>query len=204
MSRRLRALYRRPLYVYLFTIIRMRLAAYPVVERYVPARGKILDLGCGYGIFSNYLALISQAREVTGVELNGRKLRYADKGLGNVRFSNQNIREHSDSGQYDCIVLLHVLHHLRSYEEQEEILERCCRLLKADGRLVVMEVNTRPLHKFALARLTDHTLYPGDRIYYRDEGSFVELFNRLGLRPEVVYMHRRRLYPQILYVCHKN
>ncbi len=200
---RLHGLYRRPLYVRLFTLLRTRLAAYAQVESYVPPSGLILDVGCGYGIFSNYLALRSVTRTVHGIDLNQRKLGHADKGLPNACFSLRNILFATDADQYDAIVFLHVLHHLSSFDAQRAMLARCHDLLGPDGCVVVLEVDRRPRRKFALAWLADHVLYPGDRIFYRDQQSFLALFRESGFRPEVIPLHRRRLFPQMLYVCRK-
>jgi tRNA1(Val) A37 N6-methylase TrmN6 len=66
-------------------------APYHLVETLVPKKGKIIDLGSGYGFFSNMLGLASPDREVIGVELNERKSQYADRNVKNVKFINIDI-----------------------------------------------------------------------------------------------------------------
>lgn len=200
--RRLKALYTQPAYVRLFARIRLGHAGYDVVEPHLPKTGRILDLGCGYGLFSNYLALMSPEREIVGIELNARKLRYADKGLRGVRFQELDILQDAGAGRFDGIVLLHVLHHLLSYAEQETLLKRCGELLNPGGKLVILEIDDRPWWKFALCWLVDHTLYPGDTIFFRNRAGFLGLFERLGLKVEaVVEMQKGRPLPHILYAC---
>jgi len=63
----------------------------PAIEAEVPRRGRVLDLGCGHGLFSLLLAATSPERQVTGVDVDGDKLGLARRaaealGLDNVRF----------------------------------------------------------------------------------------------------------------------
>ncbi|MFA6004605.1 MAG: class I SAM-dependent methyltransferase [Elusimicrobiota bacterium] len=200
---RLRSFYRSPLYLRWFTAIRLGHSGYDIVEGHLPRAGRILDLGCGYGHFSNFAALMSPEREVTGIELNVRKLRYADKDLPRVAFKQGSALELA-GGHYDGIVLLHVLHHLGSYSEQERLLRWCVENLAPEGRLLVLEVDDRPWWKFIVAHIVDHGLYPGDGIYFRNRAAYLGLFGRLGLDCDVVPMESGRPFPHILYVCRKK
>jgi len=86
-----RSLYHNLGYVTVFIYFRYFHAPYKLTERLVPKKGKIMDLGCGYGFFANLLGLSSPEREVLGVELSARKLQYADRGIKNVTFLNEDI-----------------------------------------------------------------------------------------------------------------
>lgn len=200
---RLKAMYSKPFYVSLWARIRLGHAGYDFVEQHVPSSGKVLDLGCGYGLFCNYLGLTSEQRRVTGVELNGRKLRHADKGLKNVSFKNSDILAEPVTDYYDCIVLLHVLHHLKSFMEQEAIVSKCVQMLNSGGRLVVLEVDDHPLSKYWLAHVVDHLLYPMQKIFYRLPESMEKLLRGVGLAVESYPMHKGRPFPHFLYVGQK-
>ena len=52
------------------------------VEKAVPARGKILDVGCGYGIVAHWLTMFSPERRVRGVDFDGEKIRVARATAG--------------------------------------------------------------------------------------------------------------------------
>lgn len=196
-------MYSSPFYVSLWSRIRLGHAGYEFVEQHVPRAGKILDLGCGYGLFSNYLALRSQERIITGLELNSRKLKYADKGLNNVHFRNSDILAESPIEHYDCVVLLHVLHHLKSFEEQEAILRKCIGLTNARGLLVILEVDDYPLAKYVLAHVVDHVLYPMQKIYYRPRKPMEQTLKEMGLLVKSYPMHAGRPFPHFLYVGQK-
>jgi len=93
------------------------------------------------------------------------------------------------------------LHHLKSFEEQEKILSRCREILEPNGRLLVCEVDDKPLWKFAVANLIDHALYIGDRIFYRSRAEFAKLFQSLGFKLEqVLEAHRSVPLSHVIYV----
>jgi len=48
----------------LFARIRFFTAPYAALFPHVPKEGFIIDLGCGYGMFSNLLALMSEKRKI--------------------------------------------------------------------------------------------------------------------------------------------
>lgn len=201
---RLKALYTKPLYVRLFTAIRLGHAGYDAIEPLLPRRGRLLDLGCGYGLFANYLALASPEREVRGVELDAHKLRHADKGVPGVTFAREDVLEVKEPRLYDGIVLLHVLHHLPGYKEQETLLRRCAEWLAPGGTLAILEVERRPFWKHCLAWLVDHALYPGDGIYFRDRPDMLALLASLGFKTEATSLQKGRPFPHVLYVCRKS
>jgi len=196
-------LYGKDGYVYAFLHIRWWHANLEKVAELIPSSGTILDLGCGYGIFSNYLGLSSDKRNVIGVELSERKLKYARKGLANVRFVNEDITR-LNLPPCEAIVLLDVLHHLRSFEEQESLLKTCTDLLIPKGMLVIKDVDNKPLSKYIMAHIVDNMLYPGDRFYYRKEEDFKKLLAGLNLNVDFYQIHDGKPFPHVVYIARKN
>ena len=66
---RLFDLYSKDGYVYAFMRIRWWIAYFDKVTEFLPKEGRIVDLGCGYGIFANYMALASDKRDVRAIKL---------------------------------------------------------------------------------------------------------------------------------------
>src|SRR5581483_2890047 len=66
-----------PLGARLFVRGRAFLAELAVVERYVPKKGFVVDLGCGHGLFACVLREASPTRRVLGIDLDPRKIEVA-------------------------------------------------------------------------------------------------------------------------------
>src|SRR5213593_3202151 len=63
-----------PIGARLFIHGRAFLSDLAVVERYVPNKGFIVDLGCGHGLFACVLREASPTRRVLGIDLDPRKI----------------------------------------------------------------------------------------------------------------------------------
>ena len=200
---RLLNLYAKDGYVNAFLRIRWWHANLEKVAEFVPPSGTILDLGCGYGILSNYLALASAERNIIGIELSTRKIKYAKKNLPNVQFLNEDITR-LKLPPCDAVLLLDVLHHLKSYEEQEKLLSYCVQLLGPQGILLIKEIDNKPKLKFFVTQLVDNLLYPGDHFYFRGEEEFKKLMGKLNLNVEFHAIHEGKPLSHVVYVARKK
>jgi len=203
-ARKTRRLYHNLGYVTVFTYFRFFHAPYRLVETLIARKGKIIDLGSGYGFFENMLAMNSPEREVIGFELNQRKMKYADRNVKNVRFINKDITK-TKLDDCDVIVLFHVLHHLNSYQSQHRLLKECVKKLKKGGKLIVVEIDYKPLWKFLFTFMIDATLYMGDRLFYRNQRQFKGLFAKLNLRlVSTIPAHKFVPLSHVVYICEKK
>ena len=180
-------LYKTSLYVKLFLFLRNLHLSYSRIENLVPKNGVIIDLGCGYGFFPNLLAYKSPERKIIGIEISKRKLKYADIGLKNTDFINEDIQQleivnYDDIVNCDAILLVHVLHHLPSFQSQDELLRVCYEKLRKDAKIIVVEIDPRPLWKFLFIKFIDHVIYFGDKFYFRDQKQTKELLSKTGYR----------------------
>ena len=186
-------------YVNAFLHIRWWHANLEKVAEFVPKSGTILDLGCGYGFMSNYLALESPERKILGVELSERKAQYARKGLPNVNILSKDIMN-INIPPCDAILFLDLLHHLKSYQEQANLLDYCTKMLSPTGTLIVKEINEEPKLKFLLAFLIDNLLYPGDRFYYGSEVVWKLFLEQFGLNVTFHPIHKGKPLSHVVYV----
>lgn len=101
--------------------------------------GKIIELGCGPGHLAK---MISDCNlNVTGVEINGKKIRQAQERHPQITFIHSDICELTlPSDSFDTVILAEVLEHV-SEEKGAEILGKARDLIKPDGRIIISVPN---------------------------------------------------------------
>jgi cyclopropane-fatty-acyl-phospholipid synthase len=109
-------------------------------ERAALADGqRILELGCGWGSLSLWMAARYPASEVVAVS-NSRTQKAsidaeaAARGLGNLRVLTADMNHFDADGRFDRVVSVEMFEHMRNYAR---LLERISRWLVPDGRLFV-------------------------------------------------------------------
>lgn len=129
---------------------------YALYDRLLPATGKILDIGCGYGFMSQMLAMRSGKREILGLDYDQDKIRVASNAYGkpaNARFDTADITRY-EIPEADAYVLSDVLHYL-SIEEQKTVLKQCASRLRPGGILLVREGDSDYSDRHWRTRLTE-------------------------------------------------
>jgi len=142
--------------------IRWHSCPFVAVAAHVPEAGRVVDLGCGHGVFSAYLALGSERRQVLGVDIAQDKIlaakaaarAAAERGRTNLRFTLGDA-EAPPEGPWEAIAVVDVLY-LLSPERQESLLRRCAVALAPGGVLLVKEVADTPLWKAAWNRTQEN------------------------------------------------
>ena len=180
---------------------------YEAVDRLLPDRGKILDLGCGEGLLSNYLAIASLQRKIFGIEIASERLMRAKKGIKNASFSVGDIIK-VPYPKSDAVVLFHVLHHLSSKNAQEEVIKKAKDSLEKKGKLVIVEVHVKPTIKYLAAWFADHFLVPWvfekrfyTKAYFRKEKDWLNLLKKIGFIVKTNEETKGRPFPNIIFEC---
>ena len=126
----------------------------PLVERIVSiVRGfgeaqRILDAGCGTGLFSIALAGASPASQVVGVDLSSGMLEVAtaqarDRALGNTRFSRADVTALPfDLESFDVVVAAGLLPNVN---DLQGVVRELARVVRAGGRLLVIEFDRQSM-----------------------------------------------------------
>lgn len=142
--------------------IRWWTAPFAALEPLVPAQGAILEVGCGHGLFSTFLALTASGREVRGIDVDGDKIELAGRAIARLAPGEANIAfEHVPDGVvprrpggWDAIVVVDVLY-LLSPTARHDLIAQCVGALVPGGVLVVKEVDTSPWFKAKVAQLQE-------------------------------------------------
>jgi 1-acyl-sn-glycerol-3-phosphate acyltransferase len=113
---------------------------FETLDRVVPRGGRILDLGCGYGLATHWLACFTDQRTFHGVDYDEDKIRVARRtapGHPRITFEHGNILE-ADYPPCDAVLLLDVLHYWQ-LGKQRAILEKARHALRPGGRLILRD-----------------------------------------------------------------
>lgn len=188
-----------------FLIIRQRFLK--EVGQYLPEDGKVLDVGCGFGLFGLYFAGSSPRRQLTGCDLNAKRIamaRLASRNLGirNARFNCADAAALSLQDQFDAIYTLDLIHHLPR-TAVPAFLRNLRRCLRPDGVLIIKDVDCRPAHKRWFTLLLDRLMVGlNEPIYYWPEEKLRAALSEAGFKVVTHRMLDILPYPHILYVCH--
>jgi SAM-dependent methyltransferase len=188
-----------------FTIVRARILG--VMDVLLPDRGRILELGCGFGLFAGYFAASCPGRELFGYDRDEKRIRMAqhmsEQMKVSARFATADIRELPEGESFEAAYALDVLHHI-PYSDQRRVLEAIHRRLVPGGTLLVKDVTTLPAYKLAFTRLLDRMMAPGDELGYRHHDDWCVLLREVGFDVRMRYLDDYLPYPHVLLICRKR
>ncbi len=178
------------------------------IGQYLPREGRILDLGCGFGLFSLYFAMDAPTRHLTGVDLDSERIEAARQcasqlGVENVRYSVSNALDWKVTGPFDAIFMLDLIHHLPKHQVAG-FLERVAQQVAPGGVLLLKEVSNRPYYKKVFTLLLDRLMVGMEPIHYWDPAELCALVESLGFSVKRHTINDLLPYPHILYVCSRR
>ena len=188
----------------LYARLRWRMCPFEEIERHVPKEGTIIDIGCGYGLLANFLALRSSERDVTGIDLSVGRISIAQKTTDNRNKIQFKLMDALDLqlGKYGTVIMSDFLHHL-DCETQERLLSRCYQKLPSGGLLIIEEVDNRPLWKYWFAIVSDKILNVDERQFFRSYRDFQKLLERIGFHIKTKKVDKGIPLSDILFICKK-
>jgi len=199
-----------PIGARLFVHGRAFLSDLAVVERYVPKKGFIVDLGCGHGLFACVMREASPTRRVLGIDLDERKIEVARKAIRDtqwLRFEVGNIVTDTPP-KCDGVTIVDVLY-LLPFDQQEQVLKNAASALGEGGPLVVKSQEKRLDPRYALTYAQEivtvslgFTRGGRDRFFFPSREEALAMFERAGFVVDVVEMHRRP-YTDVVYLARK-
>lgn len=113
---------------------------YKLFHELVPQKGKILDIGCGYGFMTYMLSFAASKREITGIDYDEKKIATANhcfSKTSTIHFICSDILNFAFE-QYDAIILADVLHYLQP-NEQKQVIEKCIDYLQPGGKIIIRD-----------------------------------------------------------------
>ena len=189
-----------------FLILRQRFL--DEIGQYLPAEGTVLDIGCGFGLFSLYYAQVFPRTSFRGLDVDPRRVGLAREaarrlGLANVAYAVGDARDYRADGRHQGAYMLDIVHHIPA-ETVEPLFRELWKTLAPGSRLVVKDVDARPAYKRWFTHALDLLVSPRGVIHYWPAEDLQALLERVGFR---VYRHLMvdvLPYPHVLYVCHRD
>ncbi|MEZ5289088.1 MAG: class I SAM-dependent methyltransferase [Vicinamibacterales bacterium] len=186
-----------------FQILRQRFLE--EVGQYLPAEGRVLDIGCGFGLFALYYQLTRPGLSIHGLDLNPRRIemarRAADRlGVAQARFDVADARQPLVLPVVDAVYMLDLIHHVPRGAARDLVAAIAARLPRG-ARLIIKDIETAPAYKrwftFALDKLMDWRT-PVD---YWSQAEVLDLLHEAGFEAYRHSMVDYLPYPHVIYVA---
>jgi 2-polyprenyl-3-methyl-5-hydroxy-6-metoxy-1,4-benzoquinol methylase len=177
------------------------------IDQHLPNSGRVLDLGCGFGLFTLWFAHRRPECQFVGIDSSARRIRAARElaetlQVRNVTFECQDIVL-CQTGSINAAYCIDLLHHIPP-AAGERLLRRLFEQLEPEGKVVVKDITTRPRGGLYFTYVLDFLVSPKDTFYYRDAALWSALLGVIGFKS--LYWHRLRNalpYPHFLLVGSK-
>lgn len=190
-----------------FSILRPKLLS--VMDLLLTDEGRILDVGCGFGLFAAYFGQTHRRRRIVGVDPNARRVGIAQSvaaslGLRDHAFVVGDVRSAALRGPFDAAYVLDVMHHLPR-DDQRRVLERLRGLLCPGGMLLVKDITTEPRLGLLFTTALDRIMVgPAEPLSYRHHREWGAMLGDLGFRVRMVRVPDVLPYPHVVITAVKQ
>jgi SAM-dependent methyltransferase len=186
-----------------FWILRQRFL--DEIGQYLPATGAVLDIGCGFGLFSLYYAAVAPGRVVHGLDVDARRIGLARRaaarlGLDNVTYEQGDALAFKGGTEVAAAYMLDIIHHVPA-AAVAPLLAQLRRSLPPGGRLLVKDVDTRPAAKRWFTWALDRAMAPRTPVRYWSAEELTCALEQAGFDVRRHLMVDILPYPHILYIC---
>jgi len=189
-----------------FSILRPKLLS--VMDLLLTDEGRILDVGCGFGLFAAYFGQTQPRRRIVGVDPDARRVGIARHvaerlGLDEHRFVVGDVRDAALDGPFDAAYVLDVMHHLPR-EDQARVLARLRDVLVPGGMLLVKDITTEPRSGLLFTAALDRLMVgPREPLSYRHHREWSEMLRDLGFHVRMVRVPDVLPYPHVVIAATK-
>ena len=186
-----------------FGILRQRFL--DEIGQYLPDEGPVLDIGCGFGLFSLYYAASGPRRFVRGLDRDGRRIALARRaaarlGLDNVAYTEGDARDFKGDTEAVGAYMLDIDQHIPP-DTVAPLLRQLRRCLIPGAPLLVKDVDTRPAAKRWFTWLLDKAMAPRTPVRYWSADELQTVLEASGFRVRRHLMVDLLPYPHVLYVA---
>jgi 2-polyprenyl-3-methyl-5-hydroxy-6-metoxy-1,4-benzoquinol methylase len=190
-----------------FSILRPKLLS--TMDLLLTDEGRILDVGCGFGLFAAYFGQTQPRRRIVGVDPDVRRVglarRVAERlGLRDHSFVVGDVRDAAIEGPFEAAYVLDVMHHLPR-EDQRGVLERLRGLLVPGGMLIVKDITTEPPFGLLFTEVLDRLMVGWDEpLAYRHHREWAAMLTEIGFKVRMVRVPDILPYPHVVIAAVKT
>lgn len=198
--------------------MRFKITPFRKILDLIPEKGKLLDLGCSFGLFSYFFAQKYSNLRVVGIDPSESRIKLADNVFSkpqNLKFYQGKIGDLKQEN-FDAIILIDVIYLLSQYE-LIKTLKTCYKKTKKQGVLIIKTMNKARFfrHLFSVItpflinklffRLKIFGLRKENPKYYRPQ-ELKNILKKAGWKRIKTYDLPLRffIYPHIIYLCKKD
>jgi len=195
-----------------FLFLRSFVLDYIDITRHLPAKAKILDVGCGYGILANYLALSEPVSDVLGIDIDPLRIQKAQesiKGRTNIHFSCSNFMEIDLSG-FNVILMIDVMHYF-DFEFQDQVIKTIAQQLRPGAKFIFRTPDTKPLWRYywnfaheSIMVGSSITKTTSSSIFFRASTALATILQSQGFELQIYPNRSIFPYSDTLFVCTKK
>jgi 2-polyprenyl-3-methyl-5-hydroxy-6-metoxy-1,4-benzoquinol methylase len=190
-----------------FSIMRPKLLA--VLDLLLPHEGRILDVGCGFGLFAGYFGQTQRGRTIVGIDPDGKRVdqaRSVARALGHTHheFYVGTAEAGLPEGLFDAVYVLDVMHHLAK-DEQVSVLNSFAKRLRPGGVLIMKDVTTEPYGQLLFTEVLDRAMIGMKApLHYRHHSEWQEILSDMGLATRVVRVPDILPYPHVVLTARRK
>lgn len=200
----LRSLYQTaPWRVRLYVALRSALLETTYLDEKLPQKGRVIDLGCGFGVLANRIALEHPDLQVRGYDFDAYRIATAQSTVG-TRSNIQFVLGDALKSEFtaDVVIMTDFLHHLAK-ADQHRLLRDLHTNLPSGGRLIVLDVVGKRSFRTMMSWLADWVLYPRmTKNQFHSLSDWIEVFSRAGFHA-TVFDRRTSVFAGIGFLCTK-
>lgn len=187
-----------------FLIMNMRIME--EIEQYLPKNGRVLDVGCGFGLFSLYFASCEEGRTIQSFDLNPDRIQLAREssvrlGLADrIQFENCNVLDYEFKDQVDTVVMLDLIHHIPS-SVVPDLIGHFYDTISENGVVLIKDIESKPWWKVVFTWILDKAMDPKTRVYYYSKEQMIQMLEGHGFDVKCHQLLDVLPYPHILFIC---